>query len=355
MRPTETRTARKNSSFFFTRMPLHISTAAGPEPAIVCSWRWTSASVPAVSPEGRSIHHSWPPGPIRWMAITASAIGGRCTSPPCEPVAMTPAIDCPPLPPRVSSALAPALHCRSVSPGWTPVAPGGSSASPCRMRLTLKTLVPPLTWTRFPASEGSARVSRSTISVLGMTPVIASLSISTALQAKLPMNDHRLPVHFTLCPASSACLMISTISPRVEGRKDFAAVKVSARAQLVNVFGAVSGVERMLPGQIMASFPPEGEPPGDASGTRMHAEFPSGHSIEACAARQRGRPDELCRENPRYVPSRQVRSKPAPHAREPGLALARQTLGAVVVLELREAGRGHEAPPRVQVVVRAVA
>src|SRR6266540_1783026 len=62
---------------------------------------------------------------------------------------------------------------------------------------------------------------------------------------------------------------------------------------------------------------------------------------------------------PRYSASRTrggaTPSRPAPHAREPGLAFARQALGPVVVLELRETGRGHEAPPGLQVVVRAVA
>src|SRR6266704_2380257 len=62
---------------------------------------------------------------------------------------------------------------------------------------------------------------------------------------------------------------------------------------------------------------------------------------------------------PRYSASRTRRgatpSRPAPHAREPGLPLARQALGPVVVLELRETGRGHEAPPGFQVVIRAVA
>src|SRR6266702_2373889 len=62
---------------------------------------------------------------------------------------------------------------------------------------------------------------------------------------------------------------------------------------------------------------------------------------------------------PRYSASRTRRgatpSRPAPHAREPGLPFARQALGPVVVLELRETGRGHEAPPGIQVVIRAVA
>src|SRR5258706_9009835 len=62
---------------------------------------------------------------------------------------------------------------------------------------------------------------------------------------------------------------------------------------------------------------------------------------------------------PRYSASRVQRgatpSQSAPPAREPGLALARQALGPVVVLELRETRRGHETPPGLQVVVRAVA
>src|SRR5260221_4441071 len=45
----------------------------------------------------------------------------------------------------------------------------------------------------------------------------------------------------------------------------------------------------------------------------------------------------------------------APGAREPGLPLARQALGPVVVRELFESGGGHEAPPGFQIVIRAVA
>src|SRR5258705_4715446 len=44
----------------------------------------------------------------------------------------------------------------------------------------------------------------------------------------------------------------------------------------------------------------------------------------------------------------------APRAREPGLPLARQSLGAVVVGELFESGGGHKAPPGFQIVIRAV-
>ena len=47
--------------------------------------------------------------------------------------------------------------------------------------------------------------------------------------------------------------------------------------------------------------------------------------------------------------------QPAPRAREPGLPLARQTFGPVVVRELGESRGGHETPPAFQVVIRAVA
>ncbi|PYX32194.1 MAG: hypothetical protein DMG77_03950 [Acidobacteria bacterium] len=77
------------------------------------------------------------------------------------------------------------------------------------------------------------------MSLLSITPVIASLSITTSLETKFPMNDQRLPVHFTCFSAAAACRMISTISPRLEGRSAFPAVKVKARAQLVNVAGEV--------------------------------------------------------------------------------------------------------------------
>jgi len=66
IRPTETRAERKKLSSFFTRMPLHNSASApGTLDAMVYNWFCVSASVPAVSPEDGSIHHSWPPGPIR--------------------------------------------------------------------------------------------------------------------------------------------------------------------------------------------------------------------------------------------------------------------------------------------------
>src|SRR5260221_5040705 len=45
----------------------------------------------------------------------------------------------------------------------------------------------------------------------------------------------------------------------------------------------------------------------------------------------------------------------APRAREPGLPLARQALGAVVVRKLFESGGGHKAPPGFQIVIRTVA
>src|SRR5260221_9762878 len=45
----------------------------------------------------------------------------------------------------------------------------------------------------------------------------------------------------------------------------------------------------------------------------------------------------------------------APRAREPGLPLARQALGPVVVRELRKPRCGHKAPPGFQIVIRAVA
>src|SRR5258706_140108 len=45
----------------------------------------------------------------------------------------------------------------------------------------------------------------------------------------------------------------------------------------------------------------------------------------------------------------------APRAREPGLPLARQALGPVVVGELFKSGGGHKAPPGFQIVIRAVA
>src|SRR6266571_7281375 len=45
----------------------------------------------------------------------------------------------------------------------------------------------------------------------------------------------------------------------------------------------------------------------------------------------------------------------APRAREPGLPLARQALGPVVVRELFKSGGGRKAPPGFQIVIRAVA
>ena len=45
--------------------------------------------------------------------------------------------------------------------------------------------------------------------------------------------------------------MISTISPRVLGRKPVPAVKVKARAQLVTVSGDVLGVESIEEGQTI--------------------------------------------------------------------------------------------------------
>src|SRR6266850_2996245 len=45
----------------------------------------------------------------------------------------------------------------------------------------------------------------------------------------------------------------------------------------------------------------------------------------------------------------------APRAREPGLPLARQALGPVVVRKLRKPRCGHKAPPGFQIVIRAVA
>src|SRR5262245_58700226 len=170
-------------------------------------------------------------------------------SPPCDTVAITPAIDWPPLPPRVGSALEALLHSRFTSSAPPPFAAGGRP--PCRSRLTLKTLVPPLTWARVGRSEGSESVRPSRIRALAIAPVIPPLSIITSFDTKTPMNDHRLPGHFTRCPASSACRMIPTISPRVVGRNDLAAVKLRARAQLVKVFGAVWGVEPIGEEQIM--------------------------------------------------------------------------------------------------------
>jgi len=53
------------------------------------------------------------------------------------------------------------------------------------------------------------------------------------------MNDQMLPVHLTRFAPASARRMISTISPRFEGRKPVDAVKLRARAQFVKVSGEV--------------------------------------------------------------------------------------------------------------------
>src|SRR3972149_11532435 len=47
--------------------------------------------------------------------------------------------------------------------------------------------------------------------------------------------------------------------------------------------------------------------------------------------------------------------QPAPPARKPGLLLARQALGPVVVLQLDDPGASHEVPPGLRIMKRAVA